>query len=387
MASISDNTQLISVFGFPTYNNFNEPTPFTNRPATLIGFTVSFLAVSWIFVVFRLYVRFRVVRLPGWDDLFVILYLLFTSVASISFLLAIKFGSGRHFLLLTFGEVRNYLVLFYILNVSLNFAATFIKLSQLFQFLRLFEKGTWAYRASVYGIIVISAWGIAYTLLSIFPCANIPDAWNVLARDARCWAYASQNPDEFTATLVSHNTLNTLFDMYIIAIPFQLYSKSGLSLRTRLGLLVLLGMGAVVVTLSGWRVYETIYFKAGWYPTRDPTWYGPRSLLLIILEVNVASICVSVPIFWPVISPYLGAIFITHEFSVNYEERASSSRSGHGRSGSDAWVNDNYYKDSFIMDLVDPLGSSTNRYLKSREKEKLEKSLRDLKDLKDESAV
>jgi hypothetical protein len=60
-------------------------------------------------VVFRLYVRFRVVRLPGWDDLFVILYLvripdspvdfrrtstdihrgeqLFTSVSSIAFLL------------------------------------------------------------------------------------------------------------------------------------------------------------------------------------------------------------------------------------------------------------------------------------------------------------
>jgi len=288
-------------------------------------------------------------------------------------------------LLLTFGEVRNYLVLFYILNVSLNFAATFIKLSQLFQFLRLFEKGTWAYRASVYGIIVISAWGTAYTLLSIFPCASIPDAWNVLARDARCWAYASQDPDEFTATLVSHNTLNTLFDMYIIAIPFQLYSKSGLSLKTRLGLLVLLGMGAIVVTLSGWRVYETIYFKAGWYPTRDPTWYGPRSLLLIILEVNVASICVSVPIFWPVISPYLGAIFVTHEVSIKFEEHTSSSRSGHGRSGNDAWVD--HYKDSFIMDLVDPLGSSTNRYLKSREKEKLEKDLDKLRSLKDESAV
>ncbi|KAK0650001.1 hypothetical protein B0T16DRAFT_457361 [Cercophora newfieldiana] len=375
--SINDNTQLLSVFGFPEYNNFLEEVPFTNKPATLIGFTVSFLALSWIFVLLRLYVRFKVVRMPGWDDLFVMLYLLFTSVSSIAFLLAIKYGSGRHFLLLTLGEVRNYLVLFYVLNFSLNFAATFIKLSQLFQFLRLFDKGSWAYRASVIGIVVISAWGIAYTLLSLFPCASIPDAWNVLARDAKCWAYASQNPDEFVATIVSHNILNTIFDIYIIAIPFQLYSKSGLSLKTRLGLLVLLLMGATVVTLSGWRVYETIYFKAGWYPTRDPTWYGPKSILLIVLEINVASICVSVPIFWPVISPYLGAIFVTHEFSVNYEEHSSSRDRG---------VND-HYKDSFIMDLVDPLGSSTNRYIRSREKEKWEKSLRDLKDMKDETAV
>jgi hypothetical protein len=130
-------------------------------------------------------------------------------------------------------------------------------------------------------------------------------------------------------------------------------------------------------------VYETIYFQGGWYPTRDPTWYGPKSLLLIILEINVASICVSVPIFWPVISPYLGAIFVTHEFSVKYEEHVSS-RSTRSRADSDGWVHD-HYKDSFIMDLVDPLGSSTRGYLKSREKEKAEKAEK-LKD-KDESAV
>ncbi len=294
---------------------------------------------------------------------------------------AIKYGSGRHFLLLTFGEVRNYLIFFYILNVSLNFAATFIKLSQLFQFLRIFERGTWAYRASLVGIVVISLWGIAYTLLSLIPCASIADSWNVLARDARCWAYASQNAAEFTATIVSHNILNTLFDMYIIAIPFQLYAKPGLSLRTRLGLLVLLLMGATyviavlpvrcialtvecrVVTLSGWRVYETIYYKAGWYPTRDPTWYGPKSILLMVLEVNVASICVSVPIFWPVLSPYLGAIFVTHEFSVKYEahEGSRSRRKLVGQS----WMND-HYRDSFIMDLVDPIGASTRGFMRGR---------------------
>jgi hypothetical protein len=40
---IDDNTQLIDIFGPPTYNNLNEPKPFTNEPKTLIGFTVSFL--------------------------------------------------------------------------------------------------------------------------------------------------------------------------------------------------------------------------------------------------------------------------------------------------------------------------------------------------------
>lgn len=72
----NESTQLIDIFGPPQgYNNLNEPKPFTNEPATLIGFVVSFLAVSWLFVCFRLYVRIRVLRTPGWDDFFVVLYL------------------------------------------------------------------------------------------------------------------------------------------------------------------------------------------------------------------------------------------------------------------------------------------------------------------------
>lgn len=38
-----DNTQLITIFGLPDYDNFGEPIPFTNTPECLIGFTTAFL--------------------------------------------------------------------------------------------------------------------------------------------------------------------------------------------------------------------------------------------------------------------------------------------------------------------------------------------------------
>ncbi|KAK1764360.1 hypothetical protein QBC33DRAFT_572436 [Phialemonium atrogriseum] len=355
MAAFNDSTQLINIFGFPTYDNFSERVPFTNTPGCLIGFTVTFLALSWLFVLPRLYVRLRVVRMPGLDDLFVFLYLIFTSVASIVFLTSIHYGEGQHFLLLTVGDVRMYLKLFYALNINLNLAAAFIKLSLLFQFLRVFDRGTWPHRASVGGIVFVSLWGITFVILAVFPCTVIPDAWNIFARDAHCWGYGSQDPDLFTATFVSHNLINTLLDIYITAIPFQLYTRPDVTLRTRLGLMVLLLMGATVVTLSAWRVSETIYYKTGWYPTHDPTWYGPLSILLMVLEINVASICASVPIFWPVLRPYLGAIFVTREFSVTTERREASV-SSHQRLGSEADLNA-HYKDDYIMDLVGPFNS------------------------------
>ena len=39
-----DDTVFIDLFGPPQdYNNLNEPKPFTNEPATIIGFTTTFL--------------------------------------------------------------------------------------------------------------------------------------------------------------------------------------------------------------------------------------------------------------------------------------------------------------------------------------------------------
>lgn len=97
----------------------------------------------------------------------------------------------------------------------------------------------------------------------------------------------------------------------------------------------------------------------------------------MILEVNVASICASVPIFWPVLRPLFGAIFVTREFSVKTEIRefdtldGKSSRGGTGgsgasggggfgggRNGSETELN-MYYKDPYISDLVDPFRSAT----------------------------
>lgn len=85
----------------------------------------------------------------------------------------------------------------------------------------------------------------------------------------------------------------------------------------------------------------------------------------MVLEINVASICASVPIFWPVLRPYLGAIFVTREYSVKHEPRELGVRS-HERINSDGTGINSHYKDSFVMDLVDPFGSKDHDGAQSR---------------------
>ncbi|KAK7957677.1 hypothetical protein PG988_012525 [Apiospora saccharicola] len=332
--------RLIDLFGKGAYDNLGEAKPWSNDASTLKTLTILFMALSWAFVTFRLYIRLRTVRSAGWDDLFVFLYLIAGSVGSISFIVSLDYGAGQHMILLTIDNLQTFLLLFYLMNGFFNLGSAFIKLSLLFQYLRIFPRGTWIWRATVAVACAVAVWGFTFSFLAFFPCSKGPN-FNPLGADrgAYCWAYGSNDPDTFTMTFNAHTVMNMVFDLIILVLPFQLYMNKTMTNKMRLGLLALLFMGALVNFLSIWRLQTIFEHKTGWYPTHDPTWYGPISILLGVLEVNVASICASVPIFWPVVAPYLGSIFVTHEVSVqvveyrDVEEEAGSTRPGTGSRG------------------------------------------------------
>lgn len=125
-------------------------------------------------------------------------------------------------------------------------AATFIKLSLLFQYLRIFEKGSWPYRAALGTIGLVSMWGIAYTILALFPCWPVSDFW-YSPTGAKCWGYGAWSTAELTGTFYSHTAMNMILDIIILAIPFHLYFKTDMTFKMRMGLLALLLMGALYV--------------------------------------------------------------------------------------------------------------------------------------------
>lgn len=56
------------------------------------------------------------------------------------------------------------------------------------------------------------------------------------------------------------------------------------------------------------------------FPTFDPSWYGCGAIVLAALEVSLATVCASLPVFWPVMKFNWGTIFVTYEVSVTREE-------------------------------------------------------------------
>jgi hypothetical protein len=69
------------------------------------------------------------------------------------------------------------------------------------------------------------------------------------------------------------------------------------------------------------RVVNTISTTAWMLPSYDPTWSSPATLILATLEVDIASICASVPIFWPVLSSKFLEVFVVKEVIVERVDR------------------------------------------------------------------
>jgi hypothetical protein len=97
--------------------------------------------------------------------------------------------------------------------------------------------------------------------------------------------------------------------------------------------------------------------------------------MLALLEVDAASMCASVPVFWPILTAKLDAIFVTREVKIERSDRYSTmfddmrdaaDRSSHGSKKSVSTLTseesmpglsegqDAHYMDEFVASQVDP---------------------------------
>ncbi|KAI0476607.1 hypothetical protein GGR56DRAFT_694207 [Xylariaceae sp. FL0804] len=316
---MADKSSLADFEGALT--NLDEPKPGWNDPLTIILISSVALGCSTACVLLRLYVRLFVTRAPGWDDLLIGFYALTGISGGVCLCLAPKWGLGQHFLLLAPDDMEKYLKVFYVANASYNTSTALIKLSLLFQYLRLFERG-WLRWICISLISSTALWGVTYCFMAWFPCFPVNHYWKLIPGNT-CYAYASLDPDVFFATYSSHSTLNMALDIAVFVVPLPLFWRKNTQRRTKLGLIGLIVAGAMVVGISLWRLDTVLEHRAATKPTFDPTWYSPVSLILGVLEVNLAAICASVPVFWPVVSACIDQIWVTHEVKITRTHRIS----------------------------------------------------------------
>lgn len=245
----------------------------------------------------------------------------------------------------------------------------------------MFDRKSKAYKVTLGLIVFTTLWGFAYSFIAWVPCVPVNTFWDMTSNGSNCYGYGSHDLTVFVGTYESHTAMNMVLDAIILTVPLSLLFKDTSTSIARLRLVGLLSMGCVVLALAAWRLQTMVENQVATYPTRDPTWYGPTSILLAALETNAASICASVPIFWPVFTSSWGGIFVTQEVKITHEtryldeeDRDSLTHSGsmHSRNGSESQVcimdgtgdgrkGNKHYRDSYILRQVDPLRSKDDR--------------------------
>lgn len=78
------------------------------------------------------------------------------------------------------------------------------------------------------------------------------------------------------------------------------------------------------------RFVYIIKYHATTYPTFDPTWYGAYTLILSVVEVDLATIVASLPVFWPHLRREVASILITHEIEIKVTRKSEFFAAGGG---------------------------------------------------------
>lgn len=128
-----------------------------------------------------------------------------------------------------------------------------VKLSLLFQYLRLFDSNPDLQERKlrifvVVLIYVVSLWGLAWTVLAWFPCNPVSAHWDFTDTTSACWGYGARLVSDFTLTFYNHAASNMLLDIIVITLPVaskSLWNTADLQKRSRIGTVGLLALGGL----------------------------------------------------------------------------------------------------------------------------------------------
>lgn len=146
--------------------------------------------------------------------------------------------------------------MFWWCNACYNMSMTAIKLSLLFQYLRLLNdhselegKQPRFLRVAVIVLISItSVWGLIYSVLAWVPCMPISADWDFEDTTAVRYGYGSDDKETFATTFMIHGACNMAIDIAILFLPLfsrSMWATAGRQKQSRIAMLCLYGLGVL----------------------------------------------------------------------------------------------------------------------------------------------
>lgn len=155
-----------------------------------------------------------------------------------------KAGIGEHVINI-FDTLDTTMKWFYVANAAYVMTAVLVKLSLLFQYLRLFREG---YRrtATMVLLTLVVVWGCVFVFMAWFPCFPVSGFWDKnKVPPAKCYGFGYRTLDEAKNTLFAFSGSNMILDIAIFILPLTEFFKPGLNRKQVLAMTGLFAFGSM----------------------------------------------------------------------------------------------------------------------------------------------
>lgn len=284
--------------------DFNSP---ENNATVYIATSVTFAAITFLFVLLKLYVRLFVHKKPGWDDLCtVVAYILQT--AQVGYL-AYMFGNGgaRHQWDMSLATYM------WVLAIQRHAAAiqmpTYLmtKLALFILFYRIFSMKKWFKWAIYFGVAVVAS---AYlTVMFIF----------IFGKDQHL----------LVSTQYGIACINLISDVYLLLLPLGAINSLQLPTSRKIGVAAVFALGLLACTMSAIALKYRFELAAGQVQV-DGTYTVPPRAVVLNVEMYVGIMCGC----FPVLPAMLRKTTLTKFFANTFASLRSRLMSSPDRSGS-----------------------------------------------------
>ncbi|KAF7590740.1 hypothetical protein BBP40_002478 [Aspergillus hancockii] len=283
----------------------------------VVPISITFLALSIVTVVVRLYTRLYLVRTAGWDDLVISIALLSEIGCFVFIILEVHHGLGKSLDSLSPETVQAQLKALWASIPLYNLSLNLTKASMVILYLRLFPLKNYQIILVIVLVFVILS-GLWMVFGSFFMCIPVRGFWDTSISHS-CIS---------RAVMWSLNAaLQIVTDMIIVILPMPLLTKLQLPKRQKIALIIVFALGTFVCAVSIVRLAALIRMIRSPDQTRiSPLPLSPSPFFVhsynklehnaaaanwSFIEASVAIICASLPPLRPFIVRIFPRIFLS----------------------------------------------------------------------------
>ncbi|OAG05522.1 uncharacterized protein CC84DRAFT_1067354, partial [Paraphaeosphaeria sporulosa] len=251
------------------------------KGSQILTIIIVFPTLALLIVGFRLYTRCVVVRNPSYEDLAIVLALIFSIATSICQGYQVKYGMGRHIQALTLEDGIKSLKALFASIMMYNFGLTFTKASIVLQYMRIsidqnVRNACWV----AMGVVV--ALCVEAFFANVFACSPVPKFWDDRI-PGRCI--------NKTAMYYANAAISVVTDVALVILPIFIIRKLQLRRREKYTLAFILGLGGFASIASLLRIHTLQKLET----TTDISWDNPGTATWSVIEMNLGIICASLP--------------------------------------------------------------------------------------------